>query len=79
MHCFSVFFFFLNTSVCFGSQRLHMGSLVAVHGLSSCGVWVLECSGFIATVIRLSCSLVCGILVPNQGLDPNPLRYTGDS
>ena len=78
MHCFSVCFLKKHISL-FGFEWLHMGSLVAGHGLSSCGMWVLECSGFIAAAIRLGCSLVCGILVPDQGLNPNRLHYTGDS
>ena len=49
------------------------GISVAVHGLSSCGV-----SSFVETR-ELSCSAVCGILVPGTDIEPGFLALQGGS
>ena len=41
-----------------------MGSFIAVHGLSSCGVWAQQLQR------GLSCSMAYGILVPRPGIEP---------
>ena len=56
-------------------NNVGMGIVVRTTGETRLAVsWL-----FIAAAIRLGCSLVCGILVPDQGLNPNRLHYTGDS
>ena len=62
---------------CVGSQLLHAGSLlchvgsfVAAHGPSSCGLQALERVGSVIAGPRLSCSSACGNLVPQPGMEP---------
>ena len=66
-------------------QLWHMGSLVAVRGLSSCGAQAPEHmssvvaarrlislwrTGSVVAARRLSCHVACGILVPQPGIEP---------
>ena len=45
------------------------------HRLSSCGTRAPEHAGLVAAGHGLSCSEVCGILVPDQGSDLCPLQW----
>ena len=47
-----------------------VGSFLIAHGLSSCGVQALEHVGSVVVVCGLSCPVPCGILVPQQGIEP---------
>ena len=51
-----------------GSSLRHAGSRAC--GLSSCGMWALECAGSVVAACRLSCPVACGILVPRPGIKP---------
>ena len=60
-------------------------SVVAAHGLGSCDMRALECTGSVALVRGLSCSSACGIF-PDQGsnlcllhwqVDSSPLSHQG--
>ena len=54
--------------------------LVAEHRLlSSCGAWAPEHTGSVVAACQLSCPGACGILVPDQGLNPHPLHWKEDS
>ena len=46
------------------------GSVVAAHGLSSCGARAVECADSVAVVCRFSCPAACGILVPWSEIQP---------
>ena len=50
-------------------------SSCSTHGLSNCGTWAPERVGSVVVACRLSCLMACGVLVPNQGLNPCPLRW----
>ena len=60
-----------------GSSLCHVGSFVAAHGPSSCGLQVLEHVGSVTAGPRLSCSSACGILVPQPGIEPMSPALTG--
>ena len=47
-------------------------TLFVLHGFGSCGPWAVEHAGSVAAACRLSCSLVCGMLVPWPGIKPMP-------
>ena len=53
-----------------GSLLHHVASFVATHGLSGCVTWVPEHLGSVVAAGRLSCSIACGILVPQPGIEP---------
>ena len=48
---------------------LAASGLVA-RGLCSCGTQALECAGSVVVVRGLSCSMACGILVPQPKIEP---------
>ena len=60
-------------SSCGAQTPEHVGSVVAAHRLSSCGV------GSIAAAHGLSCPTACGIPVPRPGLNPRPPHWKADS
>ena len=62
LHCLFKIYIYLFTWLCWAS--------VAVLGLSRCGTWALEHVGLVAVACRLSCSVACGILVPQPGIEP---------
>ena len=43
---------------------------VGVQAFSSCGAWAPECRGSVVAACGLSCSVVCGILVSQPGIEP---------
>ena len=53
------------------------GIFTAVHGLSSCGTWAPACMGSEVAVYRVSCSMICGILVPQPGIEPKSPELQG--
>ena len=64
-----------------GFSLHHSGSLAVAHRLSSCGMGSRACRLGWACLVGhgLSCSEVCGILVPDQGLTPSPLHCYANS
>ena len=48
----------------------HVDSFFAVHGLSSCGLWVPKRAVSVVAMHGLTCSTACGILVPRLGMEP---------
>ena len=55
------------TSLCCRAQAVgEQTSVVAAHGLSSCGSWATKSAGLVVVAQGLSCSMVCGIF-PDQG------------
>ena len=46
------------------------GSLVVVHGFSSCSLLALECIDSLVVALHLSCPVACGILAPQLGIEP---------
>ena len=53
-----------------GALLHHVGSSVAVHGLSNCSMWVLVSAGSVAAVCGLSYYAACKILAPLPGIEP---------
>ena len=45
-------------------------SVVAAHKRSHCGTWAPERAGSEVVARRPSCSVACGILVPQPGIEP---------
>ena len=53
--------------------------VVVADRLSSCGIQALEHAGSVAVVCGHSCSVVCGILVPQPRMEPVSIALQGKS
>ena len=66
----------------YGTQDFHCVTwdlFVVACRLSSWGTWAPGHAGLVTAGHRLSRSEVCGILVPDQGLNPGPLHSYANS
>lgn len=56
---------------------VHVESFVVVHGLSSCGMWAVECAGSVTVGHGLGCAVSCGSLAPRSGIQMHVLALQG--
>ena len=74
--CLSIFFFLIVLAL-LGLVVAHE-EFVTVHRLlSSCGLWVPECTGSVVEVLELGCPAACGILVPWPRIEPSSPALEG--